>query len=79
MSSLDYVNEKGCQLLAVAIIEWAVRDWEREIVETKRDELAAFFRSSWCEFLFTSITDMPVESMWKELGVPEAGHAGHEV
>ena len=40
-------------------------------METKRDELAAFFRSSWCEFLFSSITDMPVENMWKELDIPE--------
>lgn len=73
MSSLDYVNENGCQLLAVAIIEWAVRDWEREISEVKRDKLATFFRGEWCEFLFSSITDMPVERMWKELGIPEVG------
>ena len=70
MSSLGYVNERGCQLLAVAIIEWAVRDWKREIDDKERDKLTRFFRSEWCEFLFTSITDMPVECMWKELGVP---------
>ena len=70
MSSLGYVNERGCQLLAVAVIEWAVRDWKREV---KRDELTAFFRGEWCEFLFSSITDMPVECMWKELGIPEVG------
>lgn len=60
-----------CQLLTFKIFDRAIRDWRAEITVSERRELTAFFRSSWCEFLYTSITDMPVERMWEELGVPE--------
>lgn len=34
-----------------------------------RDELIGFFRGPWCRFLWESVTEVPIEHMYKELNI----------
>ena len=41
----------------------------RDGYASPRDELIGFFRGPWCRFLWESITEVPIEYMWKEFEI----------
>ena len=58
-------RELGCRILAVA-----VQDWRRSKPGGPiRAELTTFFKGPWCDYLWTSLMDKPLDEVLDALGV----------
>ena len=58
--------------LACAIIERAVLDWKTVAPASPAyRDLISFFNGDWCQFLWETVMDSPVDVMLNELKVPK--------